>query len=61
MSTFRITLLNTDAEPIDLEADSATTDASSGKVTFHDADSNIVGQFVNVNFYKLPDPEQLPE
>lgn len=41
------------AEPIEVEAESATITADS-KVVFHDADSNVVAQFVNVDFYQKP-------
>lgn len=54
MPTFIVRKLNeVNAEPIEVEAESATITADS-KVVFHDADSNVVAQFVNVDFYPKP-------
>jgi hypothetical protein len=40
------------AEPIILEADHAKVDENTQRVSFYDDAGNLVGSFVNINFFK---------
>jgi len=42
------------ADPIVLEADHVEHNEQTGRITFFDDDNAIVGQFVNVTFFKQP-------
>lgn len=51
--TYIVQPINSSADPIEVEADGVTC-TDDGKIRFHDAESNLVAQFVNVNFWPKP-------
>jgi hypothetical protein len=51
VNTYVIEKLNSSADPVEVQADRAVEDKTSGRINFYTGE-DLVGSFLNVTFYK---------